>query len=92
MSLDKDVQKGSVAKQLLENEAFTNAFDVLEKQFCDTWKLSDDQENRERLWVAIFVLGKLKRCIAIVADRGKIAKKELDDIQNKKRGILSYGR
>ena len=84
------------AKNLLENELLVEAFSTLEKAYIERWKSThiDDDKGRERLFVAINVVGKVRSHLeAIVNIDGKLAQAELNQIaeagdRRKKFGII----
>jgi hypothetical protein len=65
---------------LLENEAFKDATSALAEQLMDRWRVSSDPNERERIWLSVNLLDQIKAKLAIVANNGKLAKKELDEI------------
>jgi len=65
---------------LLENEAFKDATGALAEQLMDRWRVSSDPVERERIWLSVNLLDQIKAKLAIAANNGKLAKKELDEL------------
>ena len=74
------INRGLRAAQLLENEAFKEATGALAEQLMDRWRVSSDPNERERIWLSVSLLDQIKTKLAIVANNGKLAKRELDEI------------
>lgn len=78
--LQTAITKGNKAKQFLEDETLKGAFEALEKRYIDAWRTTDpgDGDGREKLYLAVNILGKVKEHIAAVAANGRLAQAELD--------------
>jgi hypothetical protein len=83
------INRGLRAMQLLESEAFKDATGALAEQLMDRWRVSTDQTERERIWLSVNLLDQIKGKLAIVANNGKLARKELDELTNGRR--LRFG-
>src|SRR5215212_9294747 len=79
------INRGLRAAQLLESEAFKDATDTLAEQLMDRWRASTDQIERERIWLSVNLLDQIKGKLAIVANNGKLARKELDKLTTGRR-------
>lgn len=81
-----DSRRGAEARALLENPVLGDAFDALEAEYLKAWRESKpaDQEERERLWLAVGILNEIKRHLRIVIDAGAVAKRDLDKISGRK--------
>jgi len=79
------INRGLRAAQLLESEAFKDATDALSEQLLDRWRISTDQTERERIWLSVNLLDQIKGKLAIVANNGKLARKELDELTTGRR-------
>lgn len=93
--LSKDAAKAARAKTLLESELLTEAFKSLEDNYTAAWRatLIDDVSAREKLFLAINVVGKVRDHLQSIVSNGKLAEKELqqlaDTAERKKRfGII----
>ncbi len=83
MSEDKlrdAVNKGYQAQRLMEDEAFSEAFDTLKNAMIAKWH--DDTtllpEDRERLWVGIRNLERLRSTLMTTVTNGRVAQKDID--------------
>jgi len=61
------------------------AFRQLEADYIKAWGSTDHSlvEARENLWRATQILGGVRRHLLKVAQNGKLAEKQLDDLENK---------
>lgn len=68
------------AKEVLENEAFIQAFTDMEQELIEQWKTSParDEEGRQKLWLMLKLLEKLKLTLQSSLDSGKLARIELE--------------
>lgn len=82
-TLEQRLYQGDQAKLILENEAFTNAFDAIEKDVIEQWKSSParDEEGREKLWTYLQMLHKLKASLTTTLETGTLARVELQHKQ-----------
>ena len=64
------------AKNLLQNELFNEAFDVLRKDLMDRWNASgsSELEARESIWLAMRLLDKLYGHITSIVETGHMNK------------------
>lgn len=64
------------AKDLLRNELFIEAFDVLEKEMIGMWRQSgaQDIDQREAFWLALRLLERIKSHVVSIVETGKIDK------------------
>lgn len=81
-----DARKGQEAKDLLENPVLVEAFAILEREYLKAWRQSKpaDQEERERLWLAVGILEELQRHLRVVVENGVMAKRDIDKISGRK--------
>lgn len=91
----RDNDRGARAKSLLENELLTEAFAELEKAYMSAWRstMIDDTAGREKLFLAVNIVGKVREHINNIVINGKLAATELQEIaklaERKKRfGII----
>jgi hypothetical protein len=83
------------AQSLLENKLLTEAFQELEDSYMAAWRATtiNDVPAREKLFLAVNIVGKVRDHLAAVVTNGKLAAAELKQIadiaERKKRfGIL----
>ena len=82
MELGERLYNGDRAKEVLENEAYIAAFADIEKDLIESWKNTPativNRDARERIHMALTLLGKLQACLQQSLDTGKLAKLELE--------------
>jgi hypothetical protein len=83
------------AQELLDNELLTGAFKTLEDNYASAWRSSaiDDMQGREKLFLAINIVGKVRDHLNAAVANGRLAQAELAELartaERKKRfGIL----
>lgn len=83
MTDNEKVHRGEEAKRLLENQLLNEAFDTLEQEYTQVWKQTkaSDEVAREKLWMAINQLSKVKMELHSVIQTGKVAKNALEKAQ-----------
>lgn len=91
----KDRARASQAQEILSSPLLVEGFDNLEAAYIQTWRATrpDDVAAREKLYLAVNVIGKLKEHLQSVIENGRLAEAELkaltDEQQRKKRfGII----
>lgn len=89
------VARANRAAQLLDDDLLKGAFESLEQAYIAAWRqtLIDDTTAREKLFLAINIVGKVRGHLQAILDDGKLAAAELRDLaetaERKKRfGIL----
>jgi hypothetical protein len=78
--LETAIARGARAKELLESDLMKDIFTRLEADYIAGWRntVARDTDARERLWLAVQVIGLVKDHLIIVANNGKLAQAELD--------------
>lgn len=83
------------ADHLMADELLVEAFDALEQAYIGAWRATtiDDVAGREKLFLAINIIGKVKSHLARVVSDGKLADAELKQLatvaeRRKRFGIL----
>ncbi len=83
------------AEELLDNELLTAAFKNLEQTYTEAWRATtiDDIGAREKLFLAINVVGKVRDHLVAVVTNGRLAQAELKQLadvaeRRKRFGIL----
>src|SRR6185312_7388994 len=99
MSDDKlhdTLTRAAQARDLLSHDLLSEAFKTLEASYYDAWRTSsvDQVDAREKLFLAINIVGKVRDHLASVLNNGKLAQAELkalaETAERKKRfGVLS---
>ena len=79
-----DESRGRRAKELLENELIVEAFESLEDAYIAAWRATKplDERPREKLYLAINVVGKVRDHLQRIVENGTLARKELDQLAN----------
>jgi hypothetical protein len=83
--LEEAIARGARAERLLGDALLQEAFATLEADYLDAWKLTAarDTDARERLWQATQVLGKVRDHLVAVANNGKLARRDLQALQER---------
>ena len=83
MELSQRIYNGDRAKEVLENEAYLNAFNAIQTEIETQWKQSParDAEGREKLWQLQSLLAKLQATLQSTLETGKLAKLDLQHEQ-----------
>ena len=84
--MSKEIHLGNLAKEVLENEIFTDAVKKIEERLNQEWLASPlrDTEAREKIFLMRKMLESLINEITSVMETGKLANKSLTDIQKTK--------
>jgi hypothetical protein len=79
MTEEEKLSRGTRAKEVLENEEFQRAFESIEEELTQAWKTSPqrDADGREKLFLALTMLQKIKLALTQTVDTGKLALLEL---------------
>ncbi len=77
--LDQAAAKAVRAQELLDNELLTEAFRGLEDSYTAAWRATriEDVAAREKLFLAINVVGKVRDHLSGILNNGKLAQAEL---------------
>ncbi len=93
--LDLVVAKARRAQDLIDDELLGEAFRTLEDNYASAWRatLIDDVVGREKLFLAINIVGKVRGHLTAVVANGKLAQTELKELaqtaeRRKRFGIL----
>jgi hypothetical protein len=70
------------AQDLLDNELLNEAFKGLEESYTAAWRASgiDDVAAREKLFLAINIVGKVRDHLTSIVTNGKLAQAELKEL------------
>ena len=84
--MSKEIHLGNLAKEVLENEIFTDAVKKIEERLNQEWLASPlrDTEAREKIFLMRKMLESLINEITSVMETGKLANKTLTDIEKTK--------
>ena len=96
IALTKAAAKAARAENLLGNDLLAEAFKGLEDAYTAAWRATtiDDVSGREKLFLAINIVGKVRDHLTGIVNNGKLAQVELkalaETAERKKRfGVLS---
>ena len=80
--LNTAMVRGSRAAALLRDELLQESLAVLERDYIEAWKTwpARDTDGRERLWQAVNVVGKVRGHLVTVANNGKLAVAEIEQL------------
>jgi hypothetical protein len=81
-TLERAAAKAVRAEALRDDEILNEAFDTLEKSYVAAWRATtvDDAAGREKLFLAINIVGKVRDHLAGVVANGKLARAELKEL------------
>ncbi|MGA7807152.1 hypothetical protein [Bradyrhizobium sp.] len=76
------VGRAARAETLLRDELLTEAFKALEDAYMRAWRSTtiDDVAGREKLFLAINIVGKVQAHLASAVSHGKLAQAEINQI------------
>ena len=79
---DQAVAKAGRAQDLLDNELLTEAFKDLEDSYTAAWRATgiEDVGAREKLFLAINIVGKVRDHLTAIVTNGKLAQAELKEL------------
>lgn len=79
ITLRKDVERKAQAEALLRNDMLTGAFDALEANYIAAWKstAARDTDARERFWLAVNQIGKVREALTQIVTTGTISQADL---------------
>lgn len=88
--LEKDRHRGTLAKQILENEIFKEAFTEMEKAIFNEWKHSTDEEQRDALWMMIQLLPRFEATLTASINHGAVASEKLQYLNPTNKRFANY--
>jgi len=80
--LDVAVGRAARAQDLIDNELLAESFKTLEDAYIAAWRQSpiEDTAAREKLFLAVNVIGKVRDNLIAVLSNGKLAMAEIQQI------------
>jgi hypothetical protein len=83
IALTKATERAAQAQRLLDDKMLAEAFKGLEEAYTAAWRATtiDDVSGREKLFLAINVVGKVRDHLVAVVNNGKLAQAELKDLR-----------
>ena len=79
----RDIERGRIAQDILDNEIFQEAMEMLEDEYKKIWAATKQEESaqRERLWMAMKLIPEFERQLRIIVERGIIKKNQIVKIK-----------
>ena len=79
----RDIERGRIAQDILDNEIFQDAMEMLEDEYKKIWAATkqEESEQRERLWMAMKLIPEFERQLRIIVERGIIKKNQIVKIK-----------
>tara|TARA_R100001530_G_scaffold39665_1_gene30580 strand:+ start:174 stop:443 length:270 start_codon:yes stop_codon:yes gene_type:complete len=79
----RDIERGRIAQDILDNEIFQEAMEMLEDEYKNIWASTkqDESEEREKLWMAMKLIPEFERQLRIIVERGTIKKNQIVKIK-----------
>ena len=83
IALQKAVNRAQQARTLLESDLLKDAFRGLEEAYTAAWRATtiDDVSGREKLFLAINVIGKVRDHLSGIVSNGSVAEAEIKDLR-----------
>jgi len=71
------------AKELLSDPLIVEAFETLESEFTEAWKLTLDSETdkRDRLWLMLRITQRVHGHLQAILEDGRIKQKRIDELE-----------
>lgn len=87
--LIKARERASQAEALLRNELLQESLTYLEKRYMDEWRIThiNDVVAREKLFLAVNIVGKVRDHLTTTISSGKIAQIELNRMTGLNTGL-----
>ena len=82
IALTKATERAAQAQRLLDDKMLAEAFKGLEEAYTAAWRATtiDDVSGREKLFLAINIVGKVRDHLTAIVNDGKLAQRELKDL------------
>lgn len=89
MTPEEELQRGAEAERLLQHPLIVEAFEKIEREVIERWKSSPsaDEAGREKLWLSLKLLHRVRAHLQSVVQSGKLAKATLAQ-----RALMAVGR
>ncbi len=80
--LQHDITRAEQARAVLDSSALADAFATLERSYVEAWRGTrvDDVAAREKLFLAVNIVGKVRDQLARVIADGALAQRELKQL------------
>ena len=80
MTLESERDRGERAARLLADQLFNEAFDTVDAALRAAWEATADSQERERerLWLMVKLLGRVKGHLVEAMETGKVARIQIE--------------
>ena len=87
MTLESERDRGERAARLLADQLFNEAFDTVDAALRAAWEATADSQERERerLWLMVKLLGRVKGHLVEAMETGKVACIQIDEAEARAR-------
>lgn len=84
--LAKDTARAVQAESIINNELIVEAFANLEAEYINLWRSTraEDQIGREKLFLAVNIIGKFRQHLQTIITDGKLAEAQLASIAKRR--------
>lgn len=83
MSRQEELDRARLAREVLENPIYTEAFELVEKGIIQAWREARDKEDREHLHRMLLCLNKTRGVMQGVMASGKVTEETIRREQSK---------
>ena len=90
MSLQDETRRGDLARQVIENEVYADAYALIEQEITHSWQESRNPAEREELHRALRSLKKVQAVLQSTMDSGKVAAAQITLDRNRVQRIGDY--
>lgn len=92
MTPEREIYLANRANEVLENEAYLDAFGAIKTEIETQWRTSParDTDGREKLWVMLGLLTKLQATLETTMQSGKLAAADLHHTQTRLQKMQSW--
>ncbi len=82
MTPEEETRRGEAARRLLADPLLREAFAAVEEHLRSTWLATTDDEaqERERLWMMLRLLRRVRGHLEAVLEHGRLARHEIDAV------------
>lgn len=92
--LSQESARAARAQNLLDNDLLTEAFDEMERAYIEAWSATkiEDVVGREKLFLAVNVVRKVRGHLNTVVSDGKMAQAQLSELADTAKRRSLFGR
>lgn len=86
-----EIERGRLAAEVINNEVYASAYDLIEREIIGTWRDAKDPETRERLHLSLKLLSKVRVVLESAMKSGEIERQKLDVRERSRLGQMFRG-